>query len=104
MRMTALVYILTGIAWSLIFADAHLTLHGLSSGKLIEKNRIMRWFVKSPWRLYPVTAIACAGVYFVANLLTVWAGWPWGAALCLPLIIQRAIVVGRNYQLNVKVL
>jgi hypothetical protein len=101
--LSSLVYVLVGVAWTLFAADAALTLHGLRSGRVIEKNRLMRWFVKSPWRLYPLTATSCAVTYFVANVLAVWFGWLFGAAFCLPLIVQRVIVIRRNYKLNVKV-
>lgn len=101
--MNNLAHVLVGVTWTLIFADAALTLHGLRSGKVIERNRLMRWFVKSPWRIYPLSCASCACVYLVANVLTVWAGWPWGAVFCVPLIVQRAVIVRNNYRLNVKV-
>jgi len=100
--MTNLAYVLVGIVWTLIFADAALTLDGLRSGKVIERNRLMRWFVKSPWRLYPLSATSCACAYLVVNALVAWAGWPWGAAFCVPLIVQRVVIVRRNYKLNVE--
>ena len=101
--MNNLMYVLVGVLWVLIFADAYLTLHGLSSGKLIEKNRLVRWFVKSPWRLYPLTTALCAGAFLAARIAVAWH-WALGVAFLVPAIVQRVIVVRRNYTLNVKVL
>jgi len=42
------------------------------------------------------------GAYLVVNALVAWAGWPWGAAFCVPLIVQRVVIVRRNYKLNVE--
>jgi hypothetical protein len=104
--MTSLVYVLVGVAVTLQFADAALTLDGIrrSGGRIKELNPLMRWFARSAWRVWLVVPVVAFLTYVVANVLTVWAGWPWGVAFCVPLIVQRGIVVVHNYRLNVKVM
>lgn len=99
--MSGIAYALVGIVWALMFADAALTLDGLRSGKVVEKNRLMRWFVKSRWRIYPFTAAVCAVLYALVWFVTSAGGWWWAVIVCVPLIVQRVIVVRKNYRLNV---
>lgn len=102
--MDTLAYVLVGIAWALFFGDAALTLHGLRSGKVVEKNRLMRWFVKSPWRIYPFTAVVCGAFYFMVRFALVGVGWPLAFALTIPIVVQRIVVVRSNYLLNIRIL
>lgn len=100
--MYRLPYLLVGVAWTLVVADVMLTLHGLKSGQLAEGNHLMRWFVRRPWRLWSISAVVCAVIYFAADTLTIVHGWPYGAAICVAFIVPRVIVVRNNYRLNVK--
>jgi hypothetical protein len=99
--IAAVVYALVGVLWALIFADAALTLHGLASGKLVESNQLVDWFTRSPWRLYPLTVALCVAMFFVARLALL-THWALAVGLVAPLIVQRVLVVRRNYRLNVK--
>lgn len=95
-----IVYVLVGIVSTLVFTDAFLTLHGLSSGRIVEKNKAMRWFVRSPWRIYPFSALLCVGLYFAMAA----APWYVGVVVCVPLIIVRARICINNYRLNVRLM
>lgn len=99
--LSAISFVTVGVLWALMFADAALTLHGLKSGLLREKNRLVIWFTKTQARLYSLTVAASA--------LAFWATWgllrspyPWsGAIVCVPALVFRGIVVVHNYKLNV---
>lgn len=101
-----MVMMLAGFLVAVIMADASLTRDALrrSGGRIVEKNRLMVWFMATDLRAVLVVVASAVVAYLVTAYLVSVGAWCAAAAYLVVAIIVRGRVVVRNYLLNVRVM
>jgi len=95
-----------GFVIAMVCADTFLTRDSIkrSSGKIIEGNKLMVWFMEKDWRAVLITAIAAGLTLFVTYWFIIAGVWYAAIAYCLVAIYLRGRVVIWNYRLNVRIM
>lgn len=98
--------VVAGILALLLVEDAWMTRDAIkrSGGRIVEGNRLAKWFMENDARAAGLVVVELAALLFAVHILNGMGLWFGSLALCLPNTVMRMIVVVKNYRLNIMVM